>query len=140
MLIQGPLLFDWQSRKWGFAPKIENGCLQASQIPRESRLDLWSRARIQVKNRPDWFFVKLHTHGAVPANQEMLLGDTMLRFHESLKRRAEQNSNFHYHYVTAREMYNLVRAAEAGWTGAVEQARDFELVPVTNSDSVVANR
>ena len=30
--------------------------------------------------------------------------------------------------MTAREMYNLARAAEAGWQGTVNEARDFELV------------
>ena len=39
-----------------------------------------------------------------------------------------RNPHFHYHYVTAREMYNLARAAEAGWTGSVAEARDYELV------------
>jgi hypothetical protein len=29
--------------------------------------------------------------------------------------------------VTAREMYNLARAAEAGWKGTVDEARDLEL-------------
>ena len=36
--------------------------------------------------------------------------------------------NFHYHYVTAREMYNLVKAAEEGWTGGVAEALDYRLV------------
>jgi hypothetical protein len=50
----------------------------------------------------------------------------MARFHEALARRAKDDSSFQYHYVTAREMYNLVRAAEAGWKGPVADARDFE--------------
>ena len=29
--------------------------------------------------------------------------------------------------MTAREMYNLARAAEAGWAGPVAEARDFDL-------------
>ncbi|HMB96700.1 MAG TPA: hypothetical protein VKK61_11725, partial [Tepidisphaeraceae bacterium] len=137
LLIQGPLLLDWQNRKWGIAPRIENGCLQSGQLPTATRLDLWLRARIQIPTRPDWFFVKLYTHGAVERNERMLLGEPMLRFHEALVRRAEQNRNFHFHYVTARQMYNLVRAAEANWTGSVEQARDFEIVPVNSELSKV---
>ena len=135
MLIQGPLLLDWHRRKWGMAPRIENGCLQAGQPPDDARVDLWLRARVQVRTRPDWFFVKLHTHGAADPNRPVLLGEPMLRFHAALARRAERNRNFHYHYVTAREMYNLARAAEAGWTGPVELARDFELVPLTPRES-----
>ena len=58
----------------------------------------------------------------------------MVRFHEALARRADRDHNFHFHYVTAREMYNLVRAAETGWNGTVDQARDFELIPAMIPD------
>ena len=46
----------------------------------------------------------------------------------ALARRAKEDPNFQFHYVTAREMYNLVRAAEAGWQGSVALARDYEFV------------
>jgi hypothetical protein len=128
LLIQGPLLFDWRRRVWGVVPRIENGCLQDCQPPRADRIDLWLRARVQVPARPDWFFVKLHTHGAPEWNADVLLGDAGLRFHEALAQRAARDKAFHYHYVTAREMYNLVRAAEVGWTGSVADALNFEVV------------
>jgi parallel beta-helix repeat protein len=128
MLIQGPLMLNWRRRKWGLVPRLDNGCLQNSLAPSLDRLDLWLRARVQVPSRPDWFFVKLHTHGAPEANQRVLLGDAMVLFHRALAARAKTESNFHFHYVTAREMYNLARAAESGWKGSVEEARDHELV------------
>ena len=44
---------------------------------------------------------------------------------------------------TAREMFNLARAAEAGWKGSVAAARDFELVwngsPVAATDGTAAS-
>ncbi len=43
LLIQGPLLLDWNSRKWGLFPRVENGCLQASQPPSMGRLAAWMR-------------------------------------------------------------------------------------------------
>ena len=52
----------------------------------------------------------------------------MARFHRDLARRAAESPNFHFHYVTAREMYNLACAAESGWTGSVADARDFKLI------------
>jgi len=128
MLIQGPLLLNWGRRKFGFLPGVENGCIQGNQPPTGRRLDLWLRARVQVPCRPDWFFVKLHTHGATELNQKVLLGEAMEAFHEELARRAKADRDFCFHYVTTREMYNLVRAAESGWTGDVAGARDFELV------------
>lgn len=131
LLIQGPLLLSWRQRKWGLVPRIENACLQGNQPPSMERLDDWLRARVQVPSRPDWFFVKLHTHGANEENHEVLLGEPMIRFHQALARRAREDTHFQYHYVTAREMYNLVRAAEAGWTGSVAEALDYELLGPT---------
>jgi hypothetical protein len=129
LLIQGPLLLDWSRRRLGILPVLENGCLQSTQPPSISRLRLWLRARVHVPTRPDWFFVKLHAHGAQEKDHEALLGGPMVEFHEQLARRAEENPRFHYHYVTAREMYNLVRAAESGWQGTVYDALDFEVLP-----------
>jgi hypothetical protein len=127
MLIQGPLLLNWRRRKWGLLPRVENGCLQGNQPPTAERIDLWLKARVQVPKRPDWYFVKLHTHGAPEENRRVLLGEPTVQFHQELARRARADANFHYHYVTAREMYNLAKAAETGWQGSVADARDFEL-------------
>jgi hypothetical protein len=131
-MIQGPLLFDWTRRKWGLLPRLENGCLQRSQPPSLDRLRLWLKARVQVCHRPDWFFVKLHTHGANEPNMSVLLGDPMRRFHAGLAELARREDRFRIHYVTAREMANLARAAAAGWQGSVEAARDYELVSNLN--------
>lgn len=128
LLIQGPLLLNWQRRKWGILPRVENGCIQATQAPTMERLDLWLRARVQMPSRPDCYFVKLFMHGAKDEDRRVVLGEPMVRFHEDLARRAAEDSCFQYHYVTAREMYNFVRAAEAGWTGSVAKTRDLEMV------------
>lgn len=125
MLIQGPLRL-WRP-KGSWKPRIENGCLQHGQPPTLARLDQWLRAGIRVPTRPDWAFVKLHTHGATEANQRVLLGDAMTRFHQSLAQRAADDPRFHFHYVTAREMYNLARAAEEGWTGSIIGALNFQV-------------
>ena len=127
-IIQGPLVLDWRRRKYGLLPRVENACLQSNQPPTERRLSLWLKARVQVPSRPDWYFVKVHTHGAPENNQKVLLGEAMVRFHEMLAARAATDSRFHYHYVTAREMYNLVKAAEAGSTEDVRELRDFQLI------------
>jgi hypothetical protein len=129
LLVQGPLVFDWGRRKWMLFPRLENGCLQRTQPPSIERLLLWLRARVQVPKRPDWYFVKLHCHGTIEEDHEALLGEAMVRFHEGLAEYAQQHPRFHYHYVTAREMYNLIKAAEAGWTGSVAQALDHKLLP-----------
>lgn len=140
LIVQGPLLLDWRNRRWGLVPRTENSCIQASQPPSLARLDLWLRARVQAPGRPDWFFVKLHAHGAPESMQNALLGEPMMRFHRGLAERAESDPNFHYHYVTAREMYNLAKAAEAGWTGSVADARDYLLVWEDRREGAAAPR
>jgi hypothetical protein len=142
LLVQGPLVFDWSRCKWGVVPRLENGCLQGSQPPRFERLASWLRARVQVPQRPDWFFVKLHAHGGEEWSFDALLGEPMVRFHEQLADHGRQQQRFHYHYVTAREMYNLIKAAEAGWGGPVAEARDYELlwngISASSSDTTPA--
>jgi hypothetical protein len=140
MMIQGPLLLNASSRKWGVLPRLENGCLQASQPPAPERIDRWLRARVRVPQRPDWYFVKLHTHGAADANRDVLLGEPAARLHRALASRAAADPGFHYHYVTAREMYNLARAAEVAWPGTVDGARDFELVANCHAPNAIVNR
>ena len=84
MLIQGPLVLDWKRRKWGLIPRIENGCIQGNQPVTIDRLDAWLKAGVQVSKRPDWYFVKLHSHGAPEWNQKVVLGEPMVRFHRDL--------------------------------------------------------
>ena len=123
MLIQGPLLFNWNKPKHGFLPRIENGCIQANQaMTMERRGEGGLRARVQVPRRKDWFFVKLHTHGAPEANSRMLMGEPGVRFHRGLAARAKADPHFHYHYVTAcDEMYNPPRSRRRGWMDGLRQ-------------------
>ena len=130
LMIQGPLGLDWGRRRWGVLPGVENANLQKSQPPDGRRLDLWLRAGVKVAARPNWYFVKLHTHGVNEPNQDVLLGEPMVRLHRALRERAERDANFRYHYVTAREMANLALAAAAGGAGAVRDALDWRYVPV----------
>jgi hypothetical protein len=88
------------------------------------RLDQWIKAGVRVAGREDWVFVKLHTHGAKESNRRALLGEAGMAFHEGLARRAAQDMRFRYHYVTAREMFNLAKNAESGWTGSVDDGRN----------------
>jgi hypothetical protein len=114
LLIQGPLVLDWRDRKGKVFPRIENGDLHANRSPSLSRFDLWRRAGIHVAGRPNWLFVKLHTHGCKTGNSDMLLGEPMQQFHRQLAERASADRNFRYHYVTAWEMAQLVHQAESG--------------------------
>jgi hypothetical protein len=125
LIIQGPLLLNWKRRKWGLLPGIENACIQGSQAPSLHRLELWLKASIRIPNRPDWYFVKLHTHGANEFNMPVLLGEPMVRFHGALKERSQRDPNFHFHYLSAREMANLAEMAAEGTPGTIASGRDY---------------
>ncbi len=125
LLVQGPLALNWATRKWGLLPRIENSDLTGANPPTETRLQLWMDCHITVESRPDWIFVKLHTHGAKPENSRMFLGEPMQAFHRLLAEKAASDANFRYHYVSARELVNILHAAEAGHSGDPSAFRDF---------------
>ena len=113
-MIQGPLCTDWSRRKLGVLPGLENGDLHAGLPPTIRRLRAWLAAGVHVLGRPDWIFVKLHTHGAPERNATMLLGEQMRSFHVELKQWIDAR-DCHLHYVNAYEMANIVHQAEAGF-------------------------
>jgi hypothetical protein len=80
--------------------------------PTIDRLWSWLAASVHVAGREDWRFIKLHTHGALEANAQMLLGEPMRAFHLALANLAAAQDWFRYYYVTAREMARIVRALE----------------------------
>ena len=129
MIVQGPLAFNWRSRKAGILPRIENADLSADNPPTPDRVDLWVRQGIGVAGRPEWVFVKVHTHGCVDAHGPVLLGDPVRRMHQHLARSYNDGRRYRLHYVVAREMFNLVKAAEAGHRGNPDAYRDFILLP-----------
>ncbi|HMM68511.1 MAG TPA: hypothetical protein PKC03_16370, partial [Dokdonella sp.] len=63
MIVQGPLALNWRSRRFGVIPRIENSDVRRSCPPTPERVDAWVRTGIHVEGRPEWIFVKIHTHG-----------------------------------------------------------------------------
>lgn len=129
LLVQGPLGLNWRRRKWGMLPRLENGDLTGANPPTLSRFQLWSELCPFVQDGPPWIFVKLHTHAGIPRNYRALLGDPGRHFHADLAAHARQDTALRYHYVTAREMVNLVHAAESGAAGEPSAYLDHCLAP-----------
>ncbi|MEI8340545.1 MAG: hypothetical protein WCH43_03290 [Verrucomicrobiota bacterium] len=134
LLVQGPLGLNWNKRKLGCLPGIENGDLTGKNPPTLERLRLWLDLNIHVKGRPEWLFVKLHTHGAIPPNSSLFLGAQMQQFHRDLAAFAADNTGFRYHYVTAREMVNILHAAEDGHQGDPDEFRDYRYQSLISKD------
>lgn len=133
MIIQGPLAVNWKRRKWRLLPRIENGCLLESNPITSNRIDLWVRQSIHVVGRPEWIFIKVHCHGAQEEDYDTLLGKKAHAMYSYLENEYNDGERYRLHYVTAREMYNIVKAAEAGKTGNPFLHKDFMIAPYLNS-------
>ena len=100
--------------------------------PTPTRIARWVRANVHVNGRPEWVFVKVHTHGARPMNFPACFDEPAHSLYKHLSERYNDGSQWRLHYATAREAYNLVKAAEAGLSGDPEKYRDFLVAPYQN--------
>ncbi|NRA34158.1 MAG: hypothetical protein HRU17_12530 [Polyangiaceae bacterium] len=127
LMIQGPLGFA--KRPGRMSLRIENGAVTADDPATASRVHSWAGQNIVVDGRPDWVFVKVYTHGAPDKQAASLLSDHGRSMHRALREHYNDGRSWKLHYVTAREMYNVAKAALAGKSGDPNDYRDFELSP-----------
>lgn len=126
LLITGPLAVGPRT---GHIVGLEYGALQAANPPTPDRVASWVEQEIHVEGRPEWIFVKVYTHGAPEAQAAAYLGDGGRALHRELTTRYNDREQWKLHYVTAREMYNVVRAALDGKSGDPGEFRDYVLPP-----------
>lgn len=128
LMLQGPLAL---SSKPGipFRPRIENSALTANDPASASRAKTWVSRNIHVEGRPEWVFVKLHTHGAPDRQAASLLGSGGHELHRVLTTEYNDGQRWKLHYVTAREMFNIAIAAMEGHKGDPNAFRDHVLRP-----------
>ncbi len=125
MIIQGPLRLNWRNRKFGLFPRIENSDIRRSSPPTKDRVNLWIKSAIQVKDQPNWIFIKIHTHGTQEGDMDTLLGEPLDEMFSYLESQYNDGEKYILHYVSAREMYNIAKAAEAGRSGSPNDFRDY---------------
>ena len=127
LMIQGPLAIA--RREGSLAPRIDSAALTARDPGSRSRLRTWISQGIHVQGRPEWVFVKLHTHGAPDDQGESLLGEPGRVMHRLLATEYNDGQRYVLHYVTAREMYNIALAGMQGFSGDPNAYRDHSLLP-----------
>jgi len=125
MLITGPLGLNWRRRKFSILPKIENGELGDNAPCDADRVALWEKLSSAVVGKPSWRFIKLHCHGVQEKDHSIMLGDECTEMYAELERQFRDRPGYRLHYVSAREMYNIACAAEAGESGNPNQYRDY---------------
>jgi len=134
VIVQGPLLLDIGGTLRRAMPVLENGAVTASAPMTLHRLHLWKRAHVHIAGRPDWIFVKLHCHGMNPTQHDSVLGAAFRRFLEELVTGAEARKET-LHFVTARELVNILLAACDGREGRPRDYRDYRLRRFTATEA-----
>ncbi len=135
MIIQGPLALNWEKRKLRVFPHIENSEISSNNPPTGGRIGLWVDQRIAVKRKPEWIFIKIYTHGTQDKHIKNGYFDNLDFMFDYLEQNYNDGINYKLHYVTAREMYNIIKAAEAAEEDNPGEYRDYLLE--TNIDSLV---
>lgn len=125
LMVTGPLGFARKAT--GARIRLENGALTGADPATPERVAHWVNQRIGVLGRPEWIFVKVHTHGALESTGQSLLGQGGAALHQALAHYT--SGDYRLHYVTAREMYNVARAAMDGKSGAPEAYYDYRVAP-----------
>jgi hypothetical protein len=128
LMIEGPLGFAMRPGRVPM-PRVENGAITAFDPATPSRVRSWVRQGIHVAGRPEWVFVKVHTHGAPEKQAASLLNEGGHMLHRELTTQFNDGDRWRLHYVTAREMYNIAIAAMDGREGDPGSYRDYVLSP-----------
>lgn len=140
MIFEGPLIFSPSLKVRHLFLDLDDGDIHAAEHASPARVDRWIRANVHVPERPDWVFIKLFAHGAsTPGDVDAVLGsdyDAMLSY---LEHAYNDGSRFILHYVTAREAYNVARAAAEGAAGTPEQYLNA-YAPPYSADAVARRR
>jgi hypothetical protein len=125
LMIQGPM---WAGLAWMV---LDDANLSVEQPPESRRIERWLSGHVHVKGKPNWVFISVHSHSATEYAQEMLFDGALQETWQALEDKCEKK-NWRLHYVTAREAYNIIKAAEAGLNGNPNDYRDFEIPPPEN--------
>jgi hypothetical protein len=133
-IFQGPLLMVPSLNPLRLFLEVEDGNIHAAKPARPKRVDRWIRANVHLPGRPDWVFVKLFGHTASSdADQYEMMGPNFDGALSYLEQRYNDGERYVLHYVTAREAYNLARAADAGLKGEPSDYYDWIIKPYVSS-------
>lgn len=137
LMIQGPLVVSLARCGIGFCPNIENGGLFASNPPSMQRIQRWADCRIHVSGAPEWVFVKVYTHGTQEAVMRMFFDDGLLA---ELVKDLGHWTTMHgcaLHFVSAREMANIIFALQDGVRDYDPALRDYRFRKIERQDVAV---
>jgi len=116
VIFQGPLYIDWENAFFDYAS------FEHFTPFFEKRIEYWINSGIHVENRPEWLFIKLHTHGM--QSRDVFLGQQLDSLHSNIEKYCSQE-DIRLHYASAREAYNIAIAAVANETDNPDNYRNY---------------
>lgn len=131
MIVQG-MIEVYLNNLFNGKSVVEKSNVDHHDVPSPERIAQWVKCNVHVAGRPNWIFVKVHTHGCREENFEVCFGEHAEMMHSYLEEHFNDGERFKLHYVSPREAYNIVKAAEAGKDGDPNSYRDFALPPYAN--------
>ena len=99
----------------------------------DSKVNIWENANICVEGKPEWKFIKIFTHGALEKNHDAVFGKNAKLLFNQIIQKYKNNNKYLLHFVTAREMYNIIKAAEHGCTDDPNVYRDYQIKRYKNT-------
>jgi hypothetical protein len=130
MIFEGPLIFSPSLNPRHLMLDLDDGDIHDAEHASPARADRWIRANVHVPERPDWVFVKLFAHGiSTPGDVEAVVGSDYEEMLSYLEREYNDGTRYVLHYITARQAYNLARAAAEGATGQPHEYLDAYVPP-----------
>jgi len=128
LMVQGPLCLDFNNRKFGVLPRIENGGVLASSKISLNRVKLWIKQGIHVDGAREHIFIKIYTHGTQESVMRQLFDEKGFeRIFEYLVS-VSDNYGASLHYTSAREMVNVIKSIESGGCFHGQSTRNFQYV------------
>ncbi len=129
MIMEGPMMINWSDWRFKTHPTFDDGNLYDDVPTSFERFELWVDANVHVRGRPEWIFVRPFTHGCYRLREayDDVLGARIDKMLTEAEEKYNDGEKYRLHYMTAREAYNVIKAAEAGLTGNPNDYRDFIL-------------
>jgi hypothetical protein len=131
IIFQGPMgyAFNGSFRDQWSPLYLEYGAIEKDPRPAPFRVKNWIKWSATVKGKPEWRFIKVYTHGQQSTDSffSQAMEETLIALKKEISGRG-----WRLHYVTAREAYNVAKAAEAGLQGNPENYYDWLIPPPLN--------
>ncbi|MFH1378685.1 MAG: hypothetical protein ABII23_00270 [bacterium] len=106
-----------------YAPRTDSGFISMADKPSVLRSWLWEKNAPGFSRKPDWRVIRLNARPFPEDDHANLIGRYLDRFYTRYEKNFRKNPNT-LHYVSGRELCNIITAGENGEKGSPSACRD----------------